>query len=526
MRTGKWWMLAVLCLALITVSLDITILNVALPSISASLHAGTSDLQWIVDSYSLAFAGAMLPAGVLGDRWGRRRVLMTGLAAFLASSVWCALAGGVGELIAARAVMGIGAAIIMPLTLAIVSATFDDVERPKAIGITTAAVALGLPLGPVLGGLLLQHYSWSSVFWINVPIAALTLAAAAVLLTETRSSPSATAPLDVIGAVLAVACIVTLVFGVIRGPESGWSDPATIGLLAAAGPLAIGFGVRERRSAHPLVDLGLFHDRRFAWGTLATVAVSVALFAILFVMPQYLQTVSGADTLGTGLRLIPLMAGLLLSGSAAGPLTRLLGTKIATACGLAVLATGLGILAAISTTSGYGIVATGLTVAGLGIGAAVAVPMNAVMIAVGGDEAGAGAAVNSALRQVGGALAVAGLGSVLAAGYRHSLPVDSAPPAARSSITEAVQVAANLPADAGNALRLAAQSAFVHGMSHVMLASAAVVTVAMVLCLRFLPQHVSAPADITAPESDPNTHPQASQTPPHAWSRITDDTPL
>jgi EmrB/QacA subfamily drug resistance transporter len=495
-RTGKWWMLAVLCLALITVSLDITILNVALPSISATLHAGTSDLQWIVDSYSLAFAGVMLPAGVLGDRWGRRRVLMTGLAVFLASSVWCALAGGVGELITARAAMGVGAAIIMPLTLAIVSATFDDAERPKAIGITTAAVALGLPLGPVLGGLLLQHYSWSSVFWINVPIAALTLAAAALLLTETRNPQAATAPLDVTGALLAVVSIVTLVFGVIRGPESGWSDPATIVPLAAAGPLAIGFGIRERRCRHPLVDLGLVRDRRFVWGTLATVAVSVALFAILFVMPQYLQAVSGADALGTGLRLTPLMIGLLLAGGAAGPLTRLLGTKIATVCGLTVLAAGLLMLAAVHTTTGYGVVATGLTVAGLGIGAAVAVPMNAVMIAVGGDEAGAGAAVNSALRQVGGALAIAGLGSVLAAGYRHSLSADTTP-AARSSITEAVQVAASLPADAGNALRHGAQSAFVHGMSQVMFATVGVVAVAVVLCLLFLPRHADAPAEIT-----------------------------
>ena len=193
-------MLGVTCLSVVVVSLDLTILNIALPAISAALHAGTGDLQWLVDAYSLVFAGVMLPAGMLGDRLGRKRLLLAGLAVFLAASLWCALSVSVGELIAARALMGLGAGIVFPLSLAVVSAAFGDDDRPKAIGILTAAVALGLPLGPVLGGLLLQHFSWHSVFWINVPAACLTLVAGAVLMPESRNP--AAPPLDVLGALL------------------------------------------------------------------------------------------------------------------------------------------------------------------------------------------------------------------------------------------------------------------------------------------------------------------------------------
>src|SRR5215471_8765394 len=201
MRTGRWWMLGVTCLSVVVVALDLTILNIALPSISAELHASTRDLQWIVDAYSLAFAAVMLPAGLAGDRFGRRRLLLAGLAVFLAASLWSALSVSAGELIAARALMGLGAGLVFPLSLAVVSAAFGDDDRPTAIGILTAAIALALPLGPVLGGLLLQHFSWHSVFWINMPAAGLALAAGAVLMPESRNP--AAPPLDVPGALLA-----------------------------------------------------------------------------------------------------------------------------------------------------------------------------------------------------------------------------------------------------------------------------------------------------------------------------------
>jgi EmrB/QacA subfamily drug resistance transporter len=509
-RARKWWMLAVTCLAVIVVSLDLTILNIALPAISAALHASTADLQWIVDAYSLAFAAMMLPAGVIGDRLGRRRLLLAGLAVFLAASLWCALSVSAGELIAARALMGLGAATVFPLSLAIVSAAFSDAERPQAIGILTAAVAAGLPLGPILGGVLLQHFSWNSVFWINVPAVCLTLAAGAALLPESRNP--AAPKLDAPDALLSAAAVTSLVWGVIRGPEHSWAAPSTWVPLAGSAALLAAFLVRERRAAHPLIDPALFADRRFTWGTAATVAVSVALFGIMFTVPQYLQSVLGYDPISTGLRLLPMMAGLLVAGGAASPITRAAGTKVTVAAGLAVLVAGLAVLSQVHLATGYTVVAAGLALCGLGTGASIAAAMDAVMAAAGGDEAGAGAAVNSTLRQVGGAIAIAVLGGVLSASYARALrPALAALPArdaatARASITQAAQLARHLPS--GGGLHAAAGTAFLHGMSIVMLICAVVAGLAALTTVRYLPAR-AASGGTTSPQPPATTAPPA-----------------
>jgi EmrB/QacA subfamily drug resistance transporter len=482
-------MLGVTCLSVVVISLDLTVLNIALPAISVALHASTGDLQWIVDAYSLAFAAAMLPAGMIGDRAGRRRLLLAGLAVFLAASLWCALSTSAGELTAARALMGLGAAIVFPLSLAVVSAAFGDEDRPKAIGILMAAVAAGLPLGPVLGGVLLQHFSWDSVFWINVPAAGLTLAAGVVLVPESRNP--AARPLNITGALLSSGAVTCLVWAVINGPERGWTTPGTWLLLAGSVLLSVAFAVRERRAASPLIDPALLRDRRFTWGTAATVAVSVALFAILFVIPQYLQSVAGDDPVSAGLRLLPMMAGLLVAGGAASPVARAAGTRVTVAAGLLLLTAGLAVLSQVRPGSGYFVVAAGLALCGLGTGMSMAAAMDGVMAAAGGDEAGAGASVNSTMRQVGGAIAVAALGSVLNASYDSAIrPAIAALPAsqaaaARASVTQAVQLASRLPG--GGTLRTAAGAAFLHGMSAVMLSCAAVTTVAAITSLRFLP---------------------------------------
>jgi EmrB/QacA subfamily drug resistance transporter len=483
-------MLGVTCLSVIVVNLDLTILNIALPDISAALHAGTGDLQWLVDAYSLVFAGVMLPAGMAGDRLGRKRVLLAGLAIFLAASVWCALSGSAGELIAARALMGLGAGIVFPLSLAVVSAAFGDDDRPMAISVLTGAIALALPLGPVLGGLLLQHFSWHAVFWINVPAACLTLVAGAALMPESRNP--AAGPVDVVGAVLAPAALTCLVWGFISGPEHGWTAPATLLLLGGSAALLSGFLARPGGS---VVDPALFRDRRFSWGTVATIAVSVALYGILFVIPQYLQSVLGDGPASAGLRLLPLMGGLLIAGGVAGQVVQAAGTRAAVAVGLIVLAGGLAVLSQVHLGTGYGVVATGLALCGLGTGAAIGAAMSAVMAAAGEDEAGVGASVNSALRQASGAIAVAVLGSVLSATYARdlhaSLPAFAGLPAsqaaaARASVNQAVQLAGRLPAG-GSALRTAAGTAFLHGMSTVMLICALVAVAAAGTSLRYLP---------------------------------------
>jgi EmrB/QacA subfamily drug resistance transporter len=432
----------------------------------------------------------MLPAGMIGDRLGRKRLLLAGLAVFLAASLWCALSVSAAELIAARALMGLGAGIVFPLSLAVVSAAFGDDDRPAAIGILTAAIALALPLGPVLGGLLLQHFSWQSVFWINVPAACVTLAAGAVLTPESRNP--AAPPLDLLGALLSTGAVTCLVWGFINGPEHGWTAASTSMLLAGSAVLLAAFLIRERRSANPVIDPALFRDKRFTWGTAATVAVSVALFGILFAIPQYLQSVLGDDPASAGLRLLPMMGGLLLAGGAAGQVVRKAGTRLTVAAGLALLAGGLAMLSQVHLTTGYAFVAVGLALCGLGTGASIGAAMDAVMAAAGGGEAGIGASVNSALRQVGGAIAIAALGSVLSTTYTRDLqPALAALPAAdattaRASITQAAQVASHLPSG-GSALRAAAGTAFLHGMSTIMLICAAVAGAAILTSLRYLP---------------------------------------
>jgi EmrB/QacA subfamily drug resistance transporter len=457
-----------------------------------------------VDAYSLVFACVMVPAGIAGDRLGRKRLLLAGLVVFLAASLCCALSASAGELIAARALMGLGAGIVFPLSLAVVSAAFGDDDRPAAIGILTAAIALALPLGPVLGGLLLQHFSWHSVFWINVPAAGLTLAAGAALMPESRNP--AAPPLDVPGALLAPLAVTCLVWGFINGPEHGWTAAPTWLLLAGSAALLTAFLARERRSANPVIDPALFADRRFTWGTVATVAVSVALYGILFTVPQYLQSALGEDPVAAALRLLPMMGGLLAAGGAAGQVARVSGTRLTVAAGLAVLAAGLAVLSQVRLDAGYGVMAAGLALCGLGTGLAIGAAMNTVMAAAGGDDAGIGASVNSALRNVGGAIAVALLGGVLAATYARELrPALGALPAgeaaaARASVAQAVQIAGRLPAG-GPALRAAAGSAFQHGMSTVMLICAAVAVAVIPATLRYLPGRAASGA--AAPARDP-----------------------
>jgi EmrB/QacA subfamily drug resistance transporter len=464
---NRWSSLAVLCLAVLVVGLDITVLNVALPTIATALHASTAQLQWIVDAYVLAFAGAMLPAGVIGDRLGRRRTLLGGMALFGVASAACALAGSVGQLVAARAAMGVGAAAIMPLAIAYVPAAFPPAERPKAISLVTIAVAIGLPLGPIAGGALLHSFAWSSVFWVNVPLIAVALAAGAVLLRESR--PAVPRRADWPGTALAAASVVAFVYAVVHAPERGWLAPATLALLALALASGGAFAAWERRAAAPLADPALLRNRRFAWGTVAGVVVSFALYGLLFVLPQFLQSVLGHDALGTGVRLIPLMGGLILAGGLASRLQLAVGTRAAVSGGLALLAAALVWLASVTPSTPYTVIALALGASGAGVGAAMAPAMDAVLAELPEGEASVGAAINNTLRQVGGALGVALLGSLLSAVYSAELPAGSHAPIG--------------PATAG---------AFTAGMAAVLLVCAAVVALAALGCARRL--EAAAPA--------------------------------
>ncbi|MFC4911101.1 MFS transporter [Actinomadura gamaensis] len=493
-KARRWSGLGALALALLALGFDLTILNVALPTLSERLHAGTSRLQWIVDAYVLVFAALLLPAGLLGDRFGRKRLLLAGLALFGAASLAGSLVTGADGLIAARMVMGVGAGLVTPLSMSMLPAIFPPEERTRAVAVWSGAMALGLPLGPLLGGVLLEHFWWGSIFLINVPVVVVGGIAVALLLPESRD---ASAPrLDLPGAALSAAGLALLVYGVIQAPENGWTDPAVLVAIAAGIVLLAAFTVRESRVREPLMDLGLFRSPAFLWGTLAGAVGTVVMSGALFVLPQYLQAVRGADAFGTGLRMIPLMAGLLVAGVAVDRLAPRFGHKPIIVAGLLVLAPGL-VLGALSTAgSSYAFVAAWLAITGLGTGFALVPAMDLALAGLPDDQAGRGSGLVQTIRQTSGALAVAALGSLSSAVYRHHLG-PGVPHAARESIG----VAAALARRTGDAALLrSARDAYTAGMDAVLAASAAGSLLMALLVWRLLPRPPRPGADV--PESD------------------------
>ncbi|NUT32817.1 MAG: MFS transporter [Hamadaea sp.] len=480
-RRGRWWTLGVLALSVLVVGLDGTVLNVALPTLTTALGAGTDDLQWIVDSYIVVFAVTLLPAGMLGDRHGRKRWLIAGLALFGLASAAAAYAGGVGPLVAARAVMGLGAALIMPLSMSVLPVVFDRAERPRAISIWTVAVALGLPLGPVLGGYLLDHYWWGSIFLINIPIVAIAIVAAAVLLPESRDP--AARPVDLLGAVLSVLGLGGLVYGVILAPVDGWDSAwpwVAGGLLALAA-----FGVRQARAAYPMLDLALFRDRGFLWGAIATTVASFAMMGMLFVVPQYLSAAMGNDALGIGVRLLPLIGGMIVGARSGTRVAERLGARVVVPAGLAIGAIGLALGALTAPGDRYGWAALWFTVLGAGLGLAMPTAMDTVLAGLPEDRTGVGSGAVQSMRQVGGALGVAILGSLLSTVYADRLDTSALPPDVATPAEESVLVAVQIPGLGGPAGE--AVGAFVAGMSRVLGVSAALVLAGAVLCGVFLP---------------------------------------
>ena len=396
--------------AMLVVGLDAMVLNVALPTLATQLGATTTGLQWLTDSYTLAFAGLLLPFGLLGDRFGRKRFLIGAIAVFGLASVFAAYSGSIGELVWTRAVMGVGAAAIMPLTLSVLPSMFGKDERSKAVAMLTASVAIGLPLGPLLGGWMLRHFWWGSVFLINVPVAVIAVVALALLIPESRDQ--AAPRLDLIGTALSVLAIVGLVYGIIQVPADGWGDPV-VQLSLVGGALALAaFLAWERKVEHPLVDLKLFGNGRFAWATGAATGVSFVMFGAFFLLPLYFQNVTGTDSMGTGLRLLPLVGGLMVGGLASEKAASRFGVRPVVTAGLLLLGSGLLILATVEVGTGYGLVASALGIAGLGLGTSLAPAMDTVLGELPEGKSGVGSALASTCRQVGAALSVAILGSV------------------------------------------------------------------------------------------------------------------
>ncbi|WP_330183231.1 MFS transporter [Nocardia sp. NBC_01503] len=416
----RWLALGALAVAMLTIGLDVTVLTVALPTLAVDLHADTGALQWFSSAYTLALAAVMLPAGALGDRYGRKRILLAALLIFGAASLACAFAASSGQLIAARVVLGIAAAAMMPLSMSVLPGLFPEpAERQRALTIWITSTAIGLPLGPILGGWLLQHFWWGSVFLINVPMVVIGAIAVALLVPE--SSSGSIFRIDLPGITLSATGMLGLTYGFIRLGQDGWGNGLGWAAVAAGVALLGAFIGWQRRAEHPLVDLGLFSAPGFRWGTVYMVIVNFAMFGLFFTMPQYFQSVLGTDTLGSGLRLLPLIGGLLVGSRTVDKLLPAFGLRVVLTLGFGFLTAGLGMAALITMDASYGFAAAALVLVGIGMGFIMPASMGLAMSDLSADRAGSGSALLQALRQAAGTIGVAVLGTVLSTQYRSGL---------------------------------------------------------------------------------------------------------
>ncbi|MFI6637659.1 MFS transporter [Nonomuraea fuscirosea] len=416
----RWWILAALCLALLVLVIDNMVLNLAIPSLNQEMGATPSDIQWIIDAYVLAFAGLLLTAGSLSDKYGRRRFLIIGLAFFGGASLLAVLVTEPWQLIAARFLMGVGGSLVMPSTLSILMTVFDDGERRKAMAAWSAVALVGMVSGPTLGGFLLEHYWWGSVFLLNVPIAAVAIVAAVVLMPESRSAGRT---IDPVGALLSIAGLTAAVYVII---EREWNIPVIALAVVALGA----FVLWERRREEPMLPLHLFANRNFSGASFSILLMSFGAGAVMLMLTQYLQFVLGYGEMRAGLALLPYaVAAAIFNGVGAG-LGKRLGNRVLVAAGLLLMAGGFAVMA---LTTGYPALLTGLVIMGMGGGLAGPSAYASLMGAIPIEHAGVGSALNDTVQQVGMALSIAVLGSVLAGRYTAEMPA-GLPAVARESI--------------------------------------------------------------------------------------------
>jgi EmrB/QacA subfamily drug resistance transporter len=500
----RWLTLAVLSLSLLIIGLDNTILNVALPTLVRDLNASASELQWMVDAYMLVFAGLLLTMGALGDRFGRKKALSAGLLIFGAASIWAAYAGSATHLIAARAVMGIGGALIMPSTLSIITNTFEGAERGRAIAAWAAMAGLGIVIGPALGGWLLENFWWGSIFLINVFVAIAALLAGWPLVPESKD-PKAT-PLDPVGAVLSIAGLAALVYAIIEAPSDGWTDPTILLFFVAAAVLLSAFLWWESRTEHPMLQLAFFENPRFSAGAGAITMVFFAMFGTIFLLTQYLQFVLGYTPLETGIRVMPI-ATLVISAPMSARLAERFGSKRVVAAGLFIVAVALSILATTTDASGYGRIALVISILGIGMGQAMAPATDSVMGSLPLAKAGVGSAMNDTTRMVGGALGVAILGSVLSSVYSSTMKplVTRLPAAAQAVASNSIGGALGVATQVGAAaapLVTAAKSAFIDGMGAAVWVGVGIALLGSIVTWIFLPARELEPSASPSERTD------------------------
>ena len=496
----RWWILVLLSLSLVIIGLDNTILNVALPTLQREFDASATSLQWMVDAYILVFAGLLLTMGSLGDRYGRRRALQVGLVVFGFSSLFAAYSSSAEQLIAARALMGIGGAMIMPSTLSILTNVFPREERGKAIGIWAGVAGLGIGLGPLTGGILLEYFWWGSVFFINIPIAVVALMGGLILIPESRDPHPAS--LDIPGAVLSISAVTILVYSIIEAPVRGWTDPLVlVGFLAGLILLAA-FLYREAVTDHPMLNLSYFRNPRFSAGAGAISVAFFAMFGMIFGLTLFLQFVQSYTPLEAGVRLIPIAFGIVIGAGNSNRLVGRLGTKRVVAMGLIVASIAFVTITQWEPDTNFWIVGATLFALAFGLGNVMAPSTDAVMGAVPEANAGVASAMNDVTRQVAGAFGVAVIGSAINTVYgsRMAEAVAGLPPgtadAARDSVGAAVRIASLIPPEIGVPLAQAARTAFTDALGIAVLFSVAAALAGSLMIGKFMPpQHL--PRDVT-----------------------------
>jgi DHA2 family multidrug resistance protein-like MFS transporter len=499
----RWVILSVVVIGLLAIVIDNTVLNVALKTIAepkpAGLGASQSAEEWAIDSYTLVFAGLLFTFGVIGDRIGRKKLLMAGLLVFGLGSLLSAYSGSASELIAARALMGLGGAAVMPQTLSIISNVFEPHERPKAIGIWATAVGIGVAIGPVLGGVLLAHLWWGSVFLINVPVTAIGMAAAFILVPESKNPDPG--KIDYLGVLGSVAGLTLLVFGIVRGGDtSDWGSAQVLGAIIV-GLVILGlFAWYESRIAHPSLDVRLFKDRRLSASVGAITLLFFGMGGVFFFTSYYLQNVRGYSPLEAGLLYIPFAVGQMAASPRSAGLVRRFGPKAVGASGMLLTTIAMGGYALLSTTSPIWVLGVLYVIQGAGAGVAMPAATSAVMDVLPRERAGAGSALTNTARQVAVALSVAALGSVLAEIYRSKMsPIlpASVRSAADGSITATQAVAGQL-GKAGHALLAPANTAYVDAMHVTTLAATAISLLGVFVMLRWMP---GKPVDREVPDT-------------------------
>jgi len=487
----RWLALVAMVPAALVVGIDSTVLSLALPTLATSLHASTSELQWFVSAYMLVFAAAMIPAGLLADRYGRKRILLLALVTLGVGSLACAYSATSGQFMAARILQAFGAAMVVPGAMGALPALFTEEERPKAVAAIVAATMIGQPIGPLLGGWLLTTFWWGSVFIINVPIVLVALVAVLAFLPESRSEKRPR--FDVPGIVLSSGGFALLIYGVIQAGETSWGDAKGLAALAAGAAVLALFAGWERRTAEPLVDLRLFRSPGFTWGTALTTLVSFSMVGVLFAMPLYFQEVLGLSAFGNGLRQLPMIGGLLAGAIVATRVARRLGVKLAVALGFAILAAGLVLGARTHAGDGGGYAMAWLAIAGVGLGVGLPTAMDAALGALSPEHGGVGSALIQALRMVGGAFGAAILGSVINSGYRGALELGVLPAQASALVQDSVAAGVAVAKQLGSADLLAmVRAAFVHGMNTAFLVCAGAAVAGVALALVFMPNRAGA----------------------------------